>query len=174
MPAPNTLSPLRYALLAQQAQATLLRSLLGNLPPATHWKVGMQGWIDDSQRLNDVRQTQQLDTWKECRERFDLPGLLQLAQLYADTGVQLQKDWMNWLQGCTPLLSESLFSYARHNLDARGDGDALLALNALDQDLRPRWNAHMGDLMGLMSGVMPAYMTCLERYLQADAQPDMV
>jgi hypothetical protein len=167
-----TFAPLYYAKLGQQIQATLIRSMLGNLPPAETWKTQLRDWIDEAQQLSDVQQTQQLETLKTCRERFDLEGLLQLGRNYTETSLQIQKNWLNWANAVPTLFSHPLFDFAQHSLDSRGDGDALLAVNALDQNLRPRWNAHLGDLMGLCCGVLPAYRACLGQYLQTEPEMD--
>ena len=164
--------PLHYAKLSQQIQATWIRSLLGNLPPAETWKTDLRDWIDEAQQLSDAQQTQHLETLKTCRERFDLEGLLQLGRNYTETGLQIQKNWLNWANAVPALFNHTLFDFAQHSLASRGDGDTLLAVNALDQNLRPQLNAHLGDLMGLCFGVLPAYRACLGQYLHTEPEMD--
>lgn len=158
----------------QNDWARLLGSFTNtNLPTEREWKQRLQAWLDIKQLQSEQQQEtlhQNLETW---RQRTGADSWLAFCRQCDETGTEYIRQCLLWQLQWAAVWREQGYKLQQAMLEARGQGDALLALNAASQEGRQIWDERMESLQLTQSELSPALMESLRRWLASpsDAPP---
>lgn len=146
----------------------LLGGLTGpGLPAEREWKARLQAWLDGQERQSERQQAalrQQLEAW---RQRAGADSWLAFCRQCDQTGAEYLRQCLLWQLEWSAAWREQGYKLQQALLEARGEGDALLALNAASQEGRRIWDERMESLQQTQSELSPALMESLRRWLSS-------
>lgn len=153
------------------------QELLGKLaldqqPAPGHWKQAVKASLDSHQRLSEWQQGHQ-EKWRQAWEKqADTPSMLVFLQQCGDIWQQFGKGMLDWQWQALTTCQQQQLTLLGRLCQARGSGDELLALNALQVEGKQQWAALQEEIMPLLSGLSPALLGCVQQWLAPPAKPE--
>ncbi|WP_199153368.1 hypothetical protein [Chromobacterium sp. ASV23] len=151
------------------------RLAFAGLPEEQQWKAWLLAGLNGGEKLSEWQQ-QALQQWREAwQQRAGAASWLELGRQCDDTWTEYARQCLLWqLQWAAAWRGQG---YKLHQAlqEARGDGDALLALNAASQEGRQLWDERMESLQQTLYGLHPALAQSLRQWLtQAPTEAELL
>ncbi|TKC86026.1 hypothetical protein FAZ69_22240 [Trinickia terrae] len=146
--------------------------LLGNLmlarmPSAAEWKQTLKACLASSESLSE-RTQEAAQQWSSAWHlRADTAGFIEYWRQCGETAQQLGKRLFDWQMQAAAQWQQQGYALLPQLLHARGEGDMVLVSCAAQQAARKQWDDQNGALMQWFSGISPAFLQCLQLWLEA-------
>jgi hypothetical protein len=145
-------------------------SLLGNLmlarmPAAAEWKQMVKAGLASSESLSERTQEASQQLWSAWHQRADTTSFVEYWRQCGETAQQLGKRLLDWQLQAAAQWQQQGYALLPQLLHARGEGDMTLISAAAQQAARKQWDDQAGALMQWFSGISPAFLQCLQQWL---------
>ncbi|WP_322042431.1 hypothetical protein [Paraburkholderia sp. J67] len=148
--------------------SVLASMMAAQLPSAAQWKPPLKAalaWREAFAERVEESAWQWPRTW---HLRNDTAGLVEYGRQVAQTAHQLGKQWLDAQLLAAAQWRTQSFALLPQWLDARGQADAALIANEAQQAARSQWDAQNEALMQWFSAISPAFLECLQQWLDDD------
>ncbi|OBU87130.1 hypothetical protein [Chromobacterium subtsugae] len=135
------------------------------LPDEREWKGALKAWLDSGQRLSEWQQEAQRQWTEDWRARAGADSLLAFYRQCDEVCTEFVRQNLLWQLEWSAGLRRQAGELAGSLLQTRGEGDALLALNAAVQGGRKDWDEKLEMLQQTLSELSPALAQNLQQWL---------
>ncbi|AAQ58404.1 hypothetical protein [Chromobacterium violaceum] len=135
------------------------------LPDERAWKGALKAWLDCGQRLAERQQETQRQWSEAWLRRAGADSLLAFCRQCDEVCTEFARQSLLWQLEWSAGLRRQAGELAGSLLQARGEGDALLALNAAVQSGRQSWDEQLEALQQTLSELSPALAQNLQQWL---------
>jgi hypothetical protein len=156
---------------AQDWTLLLGNVLLARAPSAAECKQVLKAALSSGENLNERTQHALQQWWSAWHERADTAGFIEYCRQCSETTQQLGKRLLDWQMQAAAQWQQQAYALLPQLLHARGEGDMVLVSCAAQQAARKQWDEQSGALMQWFSGVSPAFLQCLQQWLETDTEP---
>lgn len=144
--------------------------MLAPLPSAADWKQTIGTYLASQEGLSEQMQEAKQQWWSAYSEHTDIAGFVDYWRQCGETAQQLGKRLIDWQMQAVAQWQQQGFALLPQWLNARGDEDRLLLSAASQQSARKQWDEQTEALLQWLSGISPAFLQCLQQWLEAGPQ----